>query len=387
MKICHIITRFIRGGADENTLLSCNGQAAAGHEVHLIYGNEMHEGMIKALSGKVHTRQISRLRRAIDPFSDTVALIVIWKYFREQQFDIVHTHASKAGTLGRVAAYLSRVPVIIHGNHILPFINVGLVERATYLFIERQLAKVTHAFINVGQGMRDEALANLVGTPNQHHVIESGMDLARFSSLVCGKLDWRSIVQPNAVAPTTGGEVRFILLVSRLEARKRQYEFLEVFAKILESLPNARLLIAGEGPDRARLSARIGELNLTGKAILTGFRADVERLMAIAELGLLTSEREGLPRVLVQYALSRLPMISTDIPGVREVITPGETGLLVPAFALHEMQAAVLSLLNDPPRREAMKSKLARMDLDRWSIASMNIKILELYQAYSRINA
>lgn len=386
MKICHIMARFVRGGADENTLFSCNGQAAAGHEVHLLFGNDAHNNMIKALSDKVQWRQMSRMQRSINPVHDLLALLEIIRYLREHQFDIVHTHGSKAGVLGRVAAYLVRSPVVIHGVHILPFINVGAVERATYLFIERRLAKATHAYINVGQGMRDEALANGIGEPSQHHVIESGMELARFHALINKRLDWRTVLQSEIVAPVEQGEPRFLLLVSRFEARKQQYEFLEVFAQILETVPNARLLLAGEGPDAARLRLRIAELKLEGTAIMTGYREDIESLMAIAEVGLLTSKREGLARVLVQYALLRLPIVSTDIPGVREIVTPGETGLLVPAYALNEMKAAVLSLLDDPARREAMRSSLAQMDLDRWSVTAMNVRILKLYQTYNGAN-
>jgi glycosyltransferase involved in cell wall biosynthesis len=384
MKICHIMTRFIRGGADENVLFSCNGQAAAGHEVHFLFGDDAHDGMVEALSDAVHWKQISRMRRSINPINDLLALLEIHRYLQHHRFDIVHTHASKAGVLGRVAAYLARTPVVIHGIHILPFINVGAVERVAYLLIERRMAKVTDAFISVGQGMRDEALANGVGKPKQHYLIESGMDIGRFHDLIDKRLDWRAVLDPETVAPVELGEPRFILLVSRFEARKRQYEFLEVFADILEAAPNVRLLLAGEGPDADRLSARISELKLEGKAIMTGFRADVERLMAIAEVGLLTSEREGLARVLVQYALSRLPIVSTDIPGVREIVTPGKTGLLVPAYALDEMTASVLLLLNDSARREAMRSSLGQMDLNRWSVAEMNAKILELYQAYNQ---
>lgn len=385
MKICHIITRYVRGGADQNTLFSCNGQAEAGHEVHFLFGNDAYAEMILAISDKVKWLQVMSLRRAINPITDLIALWKITLYLRKHRFDVVHTHASKAGVLGRLAAFFAGTPVIIHSIHILPFINVGIIQRNLYVIIERILAKITDAFICVGQGMRDAALANRVGQPCQHHVIESGMDLSKFQNAARMCLDWRTVISENSVTPVVGGEPRFLLLVSRLEPRKRQAQFLEIFAQIVKENPSVRLLLAGEGPDEARLKRLISELNLEGKAVICGYREDIEKLMAISEIGLLTSEREGLARVLIQYALVGIPIISTDIPGVREIVQPGDTGLLVPAYELNKMQLLIGELLNNRGLCVKIRQNQARIGFDMWSVTKMNVRILDLYHDRLRL--
>ncbi len=140
------------------------------------------------------------------------------------------------------------------------------------------------------------------------------------------------------------------------------------------------LAIAGEGPDQGRIADRIRELGLSGRAILAGFRKDIERLMAVADVGILTSRREGLPRVVIQYALMGLPIVATDIPGAREIVTPGVNGFLAPPGDWTAMRESLTRLLREPEicRRFAMAQ--GRLDFSNWSIEGMNKQLDLLYE-------
>ena len=175
-------------------------------------------------------------------------------------------------------------------------------------------------------------------------------------------------------------EPRFVVLVSRLEQRKGQSAFLEIFQRIARRVPQAVLLLAGEGPERAALEARVKELNLYGRVVFAGFREDVENLLSIAEVGLLTSRREGLPRVIIQYALAGLPVVATDIPGVREVIEPGVHGFTAPPDDLSGMEEPLVRLLTDEPFRLEMAARIRAKDFSAWSIESMLGQLDRLYR-------
>lgn len=378
MRIGHVITRFIRGGADENTLYTCNGQARLGHEVHLVFGRDADEKLLSHLDSRVARHQIFDLKRAISPLDDLSALLKLHRLFIRLKLDVVHSHTSKAGILGRVAARIARVPIIIHGVHILPFINVNPVLAFSYRILERAIANFTDAFVNVGEEMRKGCIEAGIGVFEKHSVIASGMDLSRFSDALLKREDWRQVL-PDVKLKTE--RPRFLLLVSRLEPRKGQYDFLPVFSRLSEAFPDAVLILAGEGPDRLRLEQRIKMLSLENRVILTGFREDIERLMGIAEIGLLTSMREGLPRVLVQYALMRLPVVATDISGVREIIIPGETGYIVPSSNLSNMLDPLRELLGSEEAGKAMRLRLGQLDFSRWSIENMNRQLNDLYHA------
>ena len=159
LTIAHVITRFIRGGADENTRLSCNAQAAAGHRVALIFGREAHEEMLAALDPRVERIRIDALVRRIDPVCDALTLMSLVRTLRDLKPDIVHTHTSKAGILGRLAGRIARAKAIVHGVHILPFLNVRRFKRWVFLAVERLTAPLTDAFVSVSPKMQECCLA------------------------------------------------------------------------------------------------------------------------------------------------------------------------------------------------------------------------------------
>lgn len=373
MKIVHIITRFVRGGADENTLLSCNAQADAGHEVLLIHGRDCSPALIAQLSPHVAVAQAGSLVREINLLRDATALAELKRLIEANAPDIVHTHTSKAGVLGRAAAWLAGCQTIVHGVHILPFLNVPPLQGAVYLALEHAVAPVTSAFVNVSAGMRDACVS--AGLKDRHYVVPSGMDTARFTSATP-----LSDTELTRVFSRVSGGVELIVMAAALEKRKRVREFVEVFARIAAVRPSAVLAVLGEGPERAEIQATADRLGLTDRVRLMGFQEDPERWMKRAEVCVLSSEREGLPRVIVQYALCGRPIVTTALPGVEEIVQPDRTGFLVPIDDLAAMVAPVVRLLQDRGLAAQMAANARALDLSAWSIGGMACELERIYR-------
>ena len=229
MKILHVLTRLFRAGSEENTLACCLSQAQHGHEVLLVHGKEFDPHLRASVAKAFQVATIETLINRLSPFHDISALLQLSRLMREWRPDIVHTHQSKAGIIGRLAARNANIPNIIHGVHILPFLNVGNAQRLMFLGAERFAAKFTRAYIDVSQAMRDICITHHIGSPEQHHVVHSGFDLTRFSHA-------RWPEEPHLLLGTALGEPKppTVLVLAALEPRKRHVEFIEAFAHVVD---------------------------------------------------------------------------------------------------------------------------------------------------------
>ncbi|MER9016484.1 glycosyltransferase [Mesorhizobium sp. M0898] len=375
LRIVHVITRLINGGADENTVHSCNWAAQRGHDVVLLHGETVHPEIIARVDPRVKLIGVPSLTRSISPVCDVRALLSLTRRFRSLNADIVHTHTSKAGILGRFAAWAAGVPGIVHGVHIVPFVNVGVVERFAYLVLEKLAAPLTSAFISVSEGIRDLCLSAGVGRPDKHYVIHSGFDLDRFRNAGPPD-DWRDLLRlaPGAPRPPV------LLMIAAFEPRKRHTEFLDVFRKVETRLPDAMLVLAGDGPLHSVVESRAKWLGLARQVVFTGYRDDPERLIALADLCLLCSMREGLPRVVMQYLAGGKPCVACDLPGLREVLRPGINGVIAPAHDLAAMADAIAALLEDRERLAGLAQGAAATDLSNWDARLMGKRIDAIYR-------
>jgi glycosyltransferase involved in cell wall biosynthesis len=373
--IAHVITRLLRAGSEENTVATCLSQASEGHDVLLFHGAEW-SPLLKARCGSaVRLIEVRDLVHNIDLRKDIMAIRALCSLFQETKPDIVHTHQSKAGIVGRVAARLACVPAIVHGVHILPFVNVGPIKKATYVVAERAVARFTTAFINVSEGTRQTCLDHGIGRPEQHFVAHSGMDISRFQQATLPD-DWRAIsgVSENEKKPPV------VLMLAALEARKRHGAFLEVFDRVIRRIPDVRLLIAGEGPMRDAIEATIASRNLGPNVRVLGFDAHPERLIALSDLTVLTSVREGLPRVIVQSLAGGRPVVTTDLPGIGDIVKNGINGVVTSRDDLGVTADAVADLLTDTGRLSRMQVFAADTDVSKWTTDSMCNAISQIYR-------
>ena len=363
MRIVHIITRLLRAGADENTTLTCNGQAEAGHEVWLIHGHDYLDEAVERVDPRVKVLCADRLMHPVDLPNDWRALWQIRAMLRDIGPDVVHTHTSKAGIVGRAAARLLPAPrpQILHGVHILPFVNVSPGKARFYRGLEAAVAPFTDAYIAVSEGMRSENLAAGLGRDENNFVVASGMDIDTF----------RQADAPADLPPHDG----LIVMVATLETRKRHHEFLPVMAEVVKEHPRALLALLGEGRERAALEAQARDLGIADNVLFLGFRDDAPSWIAASDLCVLPSEREGLPRVGVQYVAGGKPVVITALPGIEAIVRDGENGFVVPIDDVAAMKEPVLRLLSDPELKARMGAASRQINVDRWAAPQMVAEI------------
>lgn len=383
MIIVHILTRLLKAGSEENTIATCDAQRRAGHDVYLVHGHDFDPAVAKRASAVAELIKVDSIVHPISPINDVKASLEISRILKDLRADVVHTHQSKAGIVGRVGAALAGVPLIVHGVHILPFENVGKATELIYVTVERICARFTHVFISVSPSVRDSCLARAIGSPDQHFVAYSGMDVDRFVKAELPD-DWRDVINVGPAAP----RLPTALMLAAFEPRKRHLDFVKALPEAFGDDKNWRVVFAGQGETLSEVKQEVERLGLTEQVRFAGFRSDPEKLLALSDVGVLTSSREGLPRVLVQYAAAGLPAVATHIAGIEDILVDGVNGVVVPVDEVPKAAKAVAALLKD----EAMRGKLAAgaqaVDVSSWRFDSMAQSIAQAYDAgFARIGS
>jgi glycosyltransferase involved in cell wall biosynthesis len=374
MRIVHILTRLLRAGSEENTLLTCAGQLAEGHEVVLMHGHEVAPDYALSRAPGAELLEIPELTREVRLPRDVAAFRHMRRALRQLKPDVVHTHQSKAGFIGRFAASAAGVPAIVHGVHILSFLGETGARKTAYLGLELAAARVTDAFIHVSEGMKAACLAHGIGTRRRNYVIRSGFDLRRFAEALPPD-DWSEILRlrPGEEKPPV------IAMLAALEPRKRHLELLRRLQGVLERFDRVRLVFAGEGHLHEEIQRSIDASGLQQRVALLGFREDPERIIAMADICIHCSEKEGLPRSVLQYLAAGRPTIMFHLPGIEEVISDGTNGLIVAQGDWQKFNDALVTLITDEKARKAIAVRAGQFDLGRWDAASMAAQTLAAY--------
>ncbi|MBI2132360.1 MAG: glycosyltransferase family 4 protein, partial [Candidatus Tectomicrobia bacterium] len=351
MRVLHIITRLDRGGSADNTLLSCIGQRRRGHEVVLAAGLGLTEESPmrpEAESEGVQLVRIPSLIRAVHPVKDAVALRACWRLIRGGRFDLVHTHTSKAGILGRLAARLAGGCRVVHTPHGHVFYGYfGPWKTRLFIWAERLMARWTDAIVTLTDREAEEHLALGVGRPSQFVTIFSGIPLpgpkARAGT---GPSRRRALGLP--------AEGALVGSVGRLDPIKGHGLLIQAFALLGDRHPGARLILIGEGEKREEYQALARELGVAEGVRFMGWRDDVGDLLEELDLFVFPSRNEGMGRAAVEAMAAGLAVVAARTGGLPEVVREGETGLLVPPGDAAALSAAIDRLLARPEERRAM---------------------------------
>lgn len=350
MRVTHVITRLVVGGAQENTIASVLGlREREGVEVHLISGPTAGpegslEPRVAGIPG-LFTR-LPWLVRPVRPWADLRARLALTRLFRAQRPDLVHTHSGKAGILGRLAARRAGVPRIvhtIHGPSFGPF--QGALANALFTAAERRAGRVTDHFVVVADAMARQYLAAGIGRPEQYTRVFSGFDLDPFL---------RAENDP-AVRRRLGlaAEDFVIGKIARLFELKGHADLIAAAPAIVARVPRAKFLLVGDGAWRGRLEAETARRGLAGRFVFTGLvpPADIPALVGVMDVLVHLSRREGLPRALPQALAAGRPVVAYDCDGAGEVCLDGRTGFLVPPGDLTTLAARVAALAEDAALR------------------------------------
>jgi glycosyltransferase involved in cell wall biosynthesis len=384
VRVLHVSTRLIVGGSQENTLLSCIGQADLGHAVGLAYGPIYGpEGSLLDAArgdGRIELIEIPHLVRDLAPSADLRAYRQLRATIRSWAPDVVHTHSSKAGILGRFAARHEGVPAVVHTIHGLAFDEFQPRWRnALYVRAERAAARRCDAIACVSAAMRDRALAAGIGRPDQYSVVYSGIDVAPYRSDDGSRHVSRERLgfEPHDYVVGT---------IARLSEGKGHDDLIDVLGKLAEDEPRLRFLWIGDGWMRSQLERRISAAGLSARVTMTGMvpPSAIPALLRAVDALVHPSYREGLPRAVTQALLSRLPVVAYDVGGTREVCVDGETGRLVPPGDVPALTDAVRWVLANPEGRERMAEAGHALCMRRFPVERMVEALENLYATAAR---
>jgi glycosyltransferase involved in cell wall biosynthesis len=345
IRVLHLITRLIVGGAQENALDTARLLDKSRWEVAVVAGPETgSEGsLIQAAreQGVDLTIQPALVRR-VHPLKDLLAVWRLRRLIKDGRYTIVHTHSSKAGILGRWAARFAGAPVIVHtvhgwGHHS----RQRPIVRAGYIWLERLTSVITDRLIVVSSLSGTSGLVERIATADDYVTIRSGIDVARFSRPRVARRETRAYWRVPQEAVVIG-------TVTRLSPQKAPLDFVRAAAMVVKEAPGTWFIMVGDGPLRGAVEKLAAELRIADQLVLTGLRADVPELLAAFDVFALSSLWEGLPRVLPQAMAAGLPIVSTACDGCVEAVQHEVTGLLTPPGEPAALATAVLSLLKDP---------------------------------------
>lgn len=391
MRVAHIITRMIIGGAQENTLFNCLDLIEHhGDDVMLITGPALGpEGdlldragffgdkeKLRGRAGQLKIELLPKFRRNINPFYDLAASQAIRKTLRQFRPDVVHTHSAKGGLLGRRAAWSLGVPAVIHSVHGAPFHEFQpRLAREFFRRCERYAANRCHHLISVADAMTDLMVQAGVAPREKFSTIYSGMDVDPFLHADQHRQRVRNQFQ-------IGPDRVVIGKVARLFNLKGHDDLVTAAVRVIKECPNVVFLWVGDGILRDSLTRRIESLGIADHFVFAGLvsPSEVPSLIGAMDILVHTSLREGLARALPQALIAGKPAVSYDVDGAREVVISGQTGFLVPPRDTQTLSESLIQLA----KNETLRNQLGRAGqtrfTDQFRHETMTRQIREIYQ-------
>ena len=342
-KILHLITNLPVGGAQDNTLITVERLDRSKFDVTLMCAPEGKWVQRARQLSDVNLIFVEELRREIHLFYDVTAFFRIYRFIRRGRYAIVHTHSSKPGFLGRLAARLAGVPVIIHTIHGFPFHDfMPASVRKFYIWIERQLARVTDYLVTVSRLNLEKAVQLHIAKRDKLVNVYSGIDFEKFDVEVdvprkCHELGLRP------------GD-KIVGMVGRLSEQKAPWNLIQAIPQVLRHHPGTLFVFVGDGELKDNMQALAKDLNVSAHTLFLGFRDDVAEVMQTLDVYVLPSQWEGLGRSLTEAMYLERPVVATAVEGVPELVENGKTGILVPPNQPQALAHAIAELLSDPQK-------------------------------------
>ncbi|MDX1764299.1 MAG: glycosyltransferase family 4 protein [bacterium] len=375
IRVLHLHTLPVISGSGLNTWITIKGTCRQRFEVAFACapGGGLND-MVRQAGFPVH--EIPSLRQPIRPVRDLRALFDIVQILRRERIDLLHTHNSKTGWLGRLAGKIAGTPVVIHTVHGFAFHAAERPwRRALFKKLERMAAPWADHTIFISQPMIEWAREEDILRENRYSRIYSGIDLERFQPVPRQRL---------TVLRTELGlqeDDRVIGFVSKLWEGKGHAVALQAMAHVIRAVPRAKLLLVGDGPLEDRLRVLCEELNLQEAVIFAGFRKDIPEVFGLCELAILPSLFEGMGRVLLEAGACGKPVVATAVGGIPEVVVHGETGLLVPPDDPVALFGDMVRLLRDRTLARKMGEAGVRRIGELFSAHTMVRQISAVYEA------
>jgi glycosyltransferase involved in cell wall biosynthesis len=362
INLLYVITKLELGGAQKQLLSLITHLDKTRYNIFLFTASQgllMEEASV--ISG-LTVKKSRFLERPINPFKDILALLEIKRFIKENNIQIVHTHSSKAGILGRWAAKLSGVKIIIHTVHGWPFHDYqAKFLSGFFIWLERRAAQFTDQLIIVSNHDRQIGLKSRIGSDIKYRLIRYGVEYDKFNALDKNFRKELGIKDNELV----------VGMIASFKPQKCPQDFIQLASSVSRDLPNTKFILVGDGVLRKKTEQLINKYNLQKKVILVGWRRDIPEILASLDIFVLTSLWEGLPISALEAMAASLPVITTNTGGVSEIVEEGKNGFLIYRKDTQSMSDKLISLLKDSNIRKQMGEKAkASLGAD-FSLANM----------------
>jgi len=359
-KIAIIITKLELGGAQQTALHLVGNLNREKYEVHLVAGAGGYFDEYARSVPDLKLNLLESFKHPIRPLQDLRAFREIKKYLVKHEIELVHTHSSKAGFLGRMAARAAGVPIIVHSAHGFSFHEYqNPIAHRLYVLLERYVAKNSTALIAGGYDVKEYGLQNKVGSENMYSVIYAGVDLESFRKATANR---------DAYLKTYGlkGDVFTVGMVGNLKKQKNPLEFLEIAKQVLDTEQDMQFIFAGDGPLRKKIDAKLQKYSIGDKVKFVGWVDNAQAFISCIDVFLLTSLWEGLPCTLSQAIAAGKLCVATNIGGNREILNEINSGFLYEPGRVEKAVEIILTLKNNNLKKltvdNSKESYLSRFD-------------------------
>ena len=352
IKILYIL-EATSGGTQKHVIDIAKKIDKSEFQIDLVYSTKRNKNFVPVSNGIFHRTYGLPISRS-GSFSDIPNILRIRKIIKENKYNIVHCHSTKAGFVGRLAAFISNHPNVVYSPHGFMFCDTRIkLRRLLYLYLEKYLGYITNKIIAVSGSERDLAL--------QHKIVPNQKIITLYNSIDPSDYDDHTYV--NKVPDKMLQKNSEIILgtVGRLYYQKDPITLIKSFKIINDSFPNTKLVFVGDGPLLDKCQRLINDLSLQDKIKLEGFQKNSKDYYKIFDIFILSSHYEGLPYALLEAMIMGIPSVGTDVVGIKDLIINGETGYLVKEEDHIGLAAAVINLLNNPSMLSVFSENSKRM--------------------------
>ena len=374
IKLLHVITHLPIGGAQDNTL----------YTVELLNKDKYDISLSCNLNGELVSRakkvkhlklyDVPNLRREVSIINDIRAFLYLYKLIKKENFTIIHTHSSKAGFLGRIAAMLNKTPIVIHTIHGFAFHDyMNSFKKNIFIYLEKLSAKWTHGLVTVSNLNKKKVVDLGIAPIEKLKNIYSGIDLTLFINEKNDQFRKELNLDSNHL---------LLGSVGRLSNQKDPITMIEAFCIVIKRFPNAHLTLVGEGELRDEILIKIDQLQLNGRVHLTGNKNDPWKIYHSLDLFIMSSIYEGLGRSITEALSCGVPVVCTSVEGVPEIVRDNETGILVPPKDPGALATGIIKSLNDMDNARKMAEEGRKFVNENFDVKKMVDDIDTLYDTF-----
>lgn len=371
IKLLHVITHLPIGGAQDNTL----------YTVELLNKDKYDISLSCNLNGELVSRakkvkhlklyDVPNLRREVSIINDIRAFLYLYKLIKKENFTIIHTHSSKAGFLGRIAAMLNKTPIVIHTIHGFAFHDyMNSFKKNIFIYLEKLSAKWTHGLVTVSNLNKKKVVDLGIAPIEKLKNIYSGIDLTLFINEKNDQFRKELNLDSNHL---------LLGSVGRLSNQKDPITMIEAFCIVIKRFPSAHLTLVGDGELRDEILIKIDQLQLNGRVHLTGNKNDPWKIYHSLDLFIMSSIYEGLGRSITEALSCGVPVVCTSVEGVPEIVRDNKTGILVPPKDPGALATGIIKSLNDMDNARKMAEEGRKFVNENFDVKKMVDDIDTLY--------